>query len=276
MLAWVRSPSLAFCVALLLAARAQAHDADLPTVLQGVAFEQRLGEQAPLDLRFVDESGKAVRLGDYFGARPVVLNFVYYSCEDFCPLLIDGLVRSLRALSLNLGNDFAVVTVSFDPRDTAALAAAKKNQAIERYGRPAAKQGWHFLTGEADSIRRLTDTAGFRYNYDKATARFGHAAGIVVLTPSGKIVALLLWRGLSRRAISLGLIEAGGGKIGSRRSIRCCSSCFHYDPATGKYSLLITNVIRVAGAATVLALAGVHSLHAATRTTPALQGSKIG
>ncbi len=265
----------AFLLSLLVASPARAHDADLPTVLQGVAFEQRLGEQAPLDLRFVDESGKAVRLGDYFGARPVLLNFVYYSCEDFCPLLIDGLVRSLRALSLNLGNDFAVVTVSFDPRDTAALAAAKKNQAIERYGRPAAKQGWHFLTGEADSIRRLTESAGFRYNYDKATARFGHAAGIVVLTPTGKIARYFYGTEISPRDLRLGLIEAGGGKIGSAID-QVLLFCYHYDPATGKYSLLITNVIRIAGAATVLALAGFILIMLRSERRQRLPASKIG
>ena len=260
---------------LLLAARAQAHDADLPTVLQGVAFEQRLGEQAPLDLRFVDENGKAVRFGDYFGTRPVLLNFVYYSCEDFCPLLIDGLVRSLRAISLNLGDDFAVVTVSFDPRDTAALAAAKKNQALERYGRPAAKRGWHFLTGEADSIRRLTESAGFRYNYDNATARFGHAAGIVVLTPTGKIARYFYGAEISPRDLRLGLIEAGGGKIGSPID-QVLLFCYHYDPATGKYALLITNVIRVAGAATALALAVFILFMLRSERRQRLQGSKIG
>jgi protein SCO1/2 len=244
-----------FLLSLLTAALAQAHDEDRPAALQGVAFDQRLGEQTPLDLHFVDESGKAVRFGDYFGMRPVVLNFVYYSCEDFCPLLIDGLVRTLRAVSLNLGDDFAVVTVSFDPRDTATLAAAKKKEAMERYGRMAAKNGWHFLTGEADAIRRLTESAGFRYNYDGTTARFGHAAGIIVLTHSGNIARYFYGAEISPRDLRLGLIEASEGKIGSPIE-QLLLFCYHYDPATGKYGLLITNVIRVAAAATALALAG--------------------
>jgi protein SCO1/2 len=244
-----------FLRAVFMTAPAQAHDADVPTVLQGVAFEQRLGEQTPLALPFVDESGKAVRFGDYFGTRPVVLNFVYYRCEDFCPLLIDGLIRTLRAVSLNLGDDFTVVTVSFDPRDTAALAAAKKNQALERYGRPAAKEGWHFLSGEADSIRRITESAGFRYKYDSATARFGHAAGVIVLTPTGKIARYFYGAEISPRDLRLGLIEAAQGKIGSPID-QLLLFCYHYDPATGRYGLLVTNVIRVAAAATALALAG--------------------
>lgn len=244
-----------FVLSLLMAALAQAHDADLPAALKGVAFDQRLGEQAPLDARFVDESGKAVRFGDYFGTRPVVLNFVYYSCEDFCPLLIDGLVRTMRAVSLKLGDDFAVVTVSFDARDTATLAAAKKNEAIERYGRAAARDGWHFLTGEADAIRQLTESAGFRYNYDSATARFGHAAGIIVLTPTGKIARYFYGAEIAPRDLRLGLIEAAEGKIGSPID-KLLLFCYHYDPATGKYGLLITNVIRVAAAATAVALAG--------------------
>jgi protein SCO1/2 len=146
--------------------------------------------------------------------------------------------------------------VSFDPRDTTALAAAKKNQALGRYGRrSAAKQGWHFLTGDADSIRRLTESAGFRYNYDNATARFGHAAGVVVLTPAGKIARYFYGAEISPRDLRLGLIEAGGGKIGSPID-QMLLFCYHYDPATGKYGLLITNVIRGAAAATALALAG--------------------
>lgn len=264
-----------FLLSLLTVALAQAHDEDRPAALQGVAFDQRLGEQAPLDLRFVDESGKTVRFGDYFGTRPVVLNFVYYSCEDFCPLLIDGLVRTLRAVSLNLGDDFAVVTVSFDPRDTVKLAAAKKKAALQRYGRIAAKEGWHFLTGEADAIRRLTESAGFRYNYDDTTGRFGHAAGIVVLTPAGKIARYFYGAEIIPRDLRLGLIEASDGKIGSPID-QLLLFCYHYDPATGKYGLLITNVIRVAAAATALALGGFILLMLRGERRRGWQASKSG
>jgi protein SCO1/2 len=264
-----------FLLLLLTAALVHPHDEDRPAALQGVAFDQRLGEQAPLDLRFVDASGKVVRFGDYFGKRPVVLNFVYYSCEDFCPLLIDGLVRTLRAISPKLGDDFAVVTVSFDPRDTPALAATKKNEAIERYGRAAARDGWHFLTGEAESIRRLTESAGFRYNYDDATARFGHAAGVIVLTPTGKLARYFYGAEIAPRDLRLGLIEAAEGRIGSPID-KLLLFCYHYDPATGKYGLLITNVIRVAAAVTALALAGfiLFMLRGERRQRP--QASKSG
>ena len=244
----------ALLLILLVAPFAQAHEENRPAALQSVAFEQRLGAQAPLDLRFTDERGAPARFGDYFGTRPVVLNFVYYSCADFCPLLIDGLARTLRAVSLNLGADFTVITVSFDPRDTAALAAAKKNAALERYGPRVAADGWHFLTGDAEAIRRLTESAGFRYNYDAATNRFGHAAGIVVLTPGGRIARYFYGAEISPRDLRLGLIEASAGKIGSPID-QLLLLCYHYDPATGKYGLWITRSIRTAAAATVLALA---------------------
>lgn len=264
-----------FLLSLLTAALVHPHDEDRPAALQGVAFEQRLGEQAPLDLPFVDESGKAIRFGDYFGKRPVVLNFVYYSCEDFCPMLVAGLVRTLRAISLNLGDDFAVITVSIDPRDTAVLAAAKRGEAMERYGRPAAKGGWHFLTGQAESIRRLTESTGFRYNYDDATARFGHAAGVVVLTPAGKLARYFYGAEISPRDLRLGLIEAAEGKIGSPID-QLLLFCYHYDPATGKYGLLITNVIRVAAAVTALALAGFILFMLRSERRQRVQASKFG
>jgi protein SCO1/2 len=262
-------------VTLLVTQFAHAHDENRPAPLRGVAFEQRLGEQAPMDLPFVDESGKVVRFGDYFGKRPVVLNFVYYSCEDFCPMLIAGLVRTLRAISPKLGDDFAVVTVSFDPRDTPALAATKKNETIERYGRAAARDGWHFLTGQAESIRRLTESTGFRYNYDDATARFGHAAGVVVLTPTGKLARYFYGAEISPRDLRLGLIEAAEGKIGSPID-QLLLFCYHYDPATGKYGLLITNVIRVAAAVTALALAGFILFMLRSERRQRLQASKFG
>lgn len=262
-------------LSIFLAVPAQGHDPALPAALQGVAFEQRLGAQAPMDARFYDEGGTPTRFGDYFGTQPVVLNFVYHSCEDFCPLLIDGLVRTLRAISLNLGEDFVAITVSFDPRDTPAQAAAKKNAAIGRYGRAAAKDGWHFLTGEAESIRRLTESAGFRYNYDSAMARFAHAAGVVVLTPRGKIARYFYGAEISPRDLRLGLIEASENKIGSPID-KLLLFCYRYDPAAGKYGLLITNVIRAAGAVTAVALAGFILIMLRGERRQRLQPSKPG
>jgi len=230
-----------------------AHD-DRPIPLQNVALEQKLGAQVPLDMEFRDEAGRAVALKDYFGRRPVILSLVYYSCQDLCPLTLDGLVRSMRPLSFTMGDQFDVVTVSFEPRDTPALAAAKKSDFVKRYSRPGAEKGWHFLTGEETAIRRLTEAVGFRYNYDRENDRFGHATGILLLTPDGKIARYFYGIEFSPRDLRLGLIEASAKKIASPID-QLLLFCYHYDPATGKYSLLITNIIRLAAVATVIAIA---------------------
>ena len=230
-----------------------AHDGR-PAALQSVDLEQKLGAQVPLDAAFRDEAGRTVRLKDYFGRRPVILSLVYYSCEDLCPLVLDGLVRSLRPLSFNIGNEFDVLTVSFDARDTPALAAAKKSGAVKQYSRPGVGEGWHFLTGDETTVQRLTEAVGFRYNYERDKDRFGHATGIMLLTPAGKVARYFYGIEFSPRDLRLGLIEASVNKIGSPID-QLLLFCYHYDPATGKYSLLITNMIRLAAAATVLALA---------------------
>lgn len=230
-----------------------AHD-ERPVALRGVDLEQKLGSQVPLDLEFRDAAGKTVKLNDYFGRRPVILNLVYYSCEDLCPLVLDGLVRSLRPLTFNIGDQFDIVTLSFDSRDTPALAAAKKSDAVKQYSRPGAGKGWHFLTGDETAIQRLAEAVGFRYNYESDKNRFGHATGIMLLTPAGKVARYFYGIEFSPRDLRLGMIEASANKIGSRID-QLLLFCYHYDPATGKYSLLITNIMRLAAAATVLALA---------------------
>ncbi len=244
----------AFCflISFLASSRTQADD-QRPIPLRSVAFEQRLGKQVPLDLQFRDETGKVVHLGDYFGKKPVILTLVYYTCQDLCPLLLDGLVRTLRPLSFDIGKQFNVVTVSFDPRDTPQLAAAKKQDFIQRYGRPGAARGWHFLTGQSPAIRRLTNAVGFRYTYDAQTQEFGHATGVMLLTPGGKTARYFYGIDFSPRDIRLGLIETSENKIGSPID-QLLLFCYHYDPATGKYGIIITDVIRLAGIATVLAL----------------------
>ena len=209
----------------------------------------------PLDLEFRDEAGRTVRLKEYFGRRPVILSLVYFSCENLCPLVLEGLVKSLRPLAFNIGDQFDVITLSFDSRDTPALAAAKKSAAIKQYSRPGAADGWHFLTGDETAIRRLTEAVGFRYAYESdKEERFGHAAGIILLTPAGNVARYFYGIEFSPRDLRLGLIEASANKIGSPID-QLLLFCYHYDPATGKYSLLITNIIRLAAAATVLALA---------------------
>jgi protein SCO1 len=229
-----------------------AHD-ERPVALRGVDLQQKLGSQLPLDLEFRDESGRTVRLQDYFGRRPVILSLVYYSCEDLCPLVLEGLVRSLRPLTFSIGDQYDVITLSFDSRDTPALAAAKKSEALKQYGRPGAGNGWHFLTGDEASIRRLTEAVGFRYNYESEKDRFGHASGIMLLTPEGKVARYFYGIEYSPRDLRLGLIEASANKVGSPID-QLLLFCYHYDPATGRYSLLITNIIRLGALATVLAL----------------------
>jgi len=238
---------------LLFAHAARAHD-DRPVPLRNVDLQQNLGAQVPAELEFHDETGNKVRLKEYFGRRPVILAFVYYNCQDLCPLVLDGLVRSLRPLSFNAGEQFDVVAVSFDPRDTPALAAAKKADLVQQYARPQTHDGWHFLSGDETAIQRLTDVAGFRYNYESDKDRFGHATGIILLTPDGTIARYFYGMEFSPRDLRLGLIEASANKIGSPID-QLLLFCYHYDPTSGKYNLLITNVIRLAALATVGALA---------------------
>lgn len=230
-----------------------ARDDGRPLALRNVALQQKLGEPLPLELELRDEAGQIIRLGDYFGKRPIVLVFVYYRCRELCPLTIDGLLRSLRALAFNAGDQFDVLAVSFDPRDTPALAAAKKSDFVARYGRPGAAGGWHFLTADAPAIRRLTESAGFRYSEEPERDRFGHATGIMLVTPEGRLARYFYGIEFSPRDLRLGLIEASSERIGSAID-QLLLFCYHYDPATGKYGLLVTNLIRLGGIATVLVL----------------------
>jgi protein SCO1 len=231
---------------------ARAHTT-LPAIFKDVGFDQRLNEQVPLDLVFRDEAGQAVRLGDYLGGKPVILSLVYYNCTTLCPMILDGLVRSLNPVSFDIGKQFAVLTVSFDPRETPAQAAAKKAEYVRRYRRPGAADGWHFLTGEETAIRRLTQAVGFRYVYDAKTEQFAHAAGILILTPQGKVARYFYGFDFSPRDLRLGLIEAAANTIGTPID-QVLLYCYHYDPLTGQYGLIVMNVIRLAGLATVLGL----------------------
>jgi protein SCO1 len=255
LLSWIKSLSLTLTLIVARPGVAMPHDNTRPTALRDVAFEQKLNQQVPLDLEFRDESGKNVQLADYFNGKPVILTFVYFKCQDLCPLLLDGVVRSLRALSFSAGNEFNLLTVSFDPHDTAALAAAKKNDFIRQYSRTGAAAGWHFLTGDEISIQKLADSVGFHYTYEESTGEFAHATGIVLLTTDGKTSRYFYGIDFSPRDLRLGLIEAAAKKIGSPID-QLLLFCYHYDPVTGKYGLLITNVVRLAGLATALLLGG--------------------
>ena len=243
---------LSFWLGLLSPARA--HDASRPIPLRDVEFDQKLDSQIPLDLSFTNERGVPVQLRDYLHGKPIILNFVYYKCRDLCPLLLDGMVRALRALSFDIGDEFDVLTVSFDPHDNAALASAKKTDFVSSYGRPGAERGWHFLTGEEAAIRQLAEAVGFHYSFDAQTGEFAHATGIVLLTPRGKTSRYFYGIEFSPRDLRLGLVEAAEGKIGTPID-QLLLFCYHYDPVTGKYGPFVTNLVRVAGLITVVGLA---------------------
>jgi protein SCO1/2 len=225
----------------------------LPPSLRRVGFDQRLNAQVPLDLEFKDEAGRTVKLGDYFGSKPVILVLAYFRCPMLCTQVLNGLVQALMDITINVGKEFNVVTVSFDPRDTPVMAAAKKKTYLGRYARPGADAGWHFLTGEQESIHRLTEAVGFRYTYDARNDQFAHASGIMILTLSGRISRYFYDIHYSPRDVRLGLVEASENRIGSPVD-QILLYCFHYDPAEGKYGAVIMNLVRLGGVLTVLAI----------------------
>ncbi len=225
----------------------------MPGPLREIGFDQNLDQHVPLDTVFKDEDGHVVTLGQYFGARPVVMVFAYYDCPMLCTMVINGLASALDVLSLVPGRDFEIVTVSFDPRDTPATATAKKAAYIARYKQPGAGAAWHFLTGEPPSIDRLTKAAGFRYVWDQETKQFAHPTGVIVLTPDGRLARYLFGIEYGPRDLRYAIVEASNGKVGSAVD-SLLLYCYHYDPTTGRYGVAIMRVIRGAAAATVLAL----------------------
>ncbi len=228
----------------------------LPAALRDVRIEQKLDQQLPLDLVFRDEAGQEVKLGQYFGQKPVVLAFVYYACPQLCTQVLNGMVTSFRVLPFQIGKEFDVVTISFDPHETPALAQSKKqvyvNYLPEKM-RAGAASGWHFLTGDAANIAKITEAAGFRYRYDEETKQFAHASGIMLTTPQGKLSRYFYGIEYPARDVRLGLIESSANKIGSPVD-QLLLYCYHYDPATGKYGAVVMNIMRIAGVLTVLGI----------------------
>ena len=226
-----------------------------PARLENVGIEQRLDTQVPPDLLFNDENGHPVKLGDYFGKKPLILNLVYYNCTMLCGEALAGLSGAMRLVKFDVGNEYDVVTVSFDPRETPQMASAKKADYIKRYGRANAAAGWHFLTGPADSINALTKAVGFQYQYDEKSGQFAHATAIMVLTPQGRISRYFYGVDFPPKDLRMGLVEASQGKIGNAVD-QVLLYCYHYDPASGKYGPVIVNILRLAAAATILILGG--------------------
>ena len=225
----------------------------MPAALREIGFDQNVDQLLPLDIPFADERGRVAPLGSYFGARPVVLVFVYYECPMLCTTVLNALASSLNVMSLEPGKDFEVVTISFDPRETPALAAAKKEAYLQRYKHPGAAAGWHFLTGPQSSIDRATKAAGFRFVWDDGLKQFAHPTGIIVLTPEGRIARYLFGIDYGPRDLRLALVDASAGKVGSAVDAFLLY-CYHYDPMTGRYGVAIMRAIRIAGSATVISL----------------------
>jgi protein SCO1/2 len=224
-----------------------------PAILGKVAIKQNLNAQIPKNLEFRDETGKTVHMGDFFGQKPVVLSLVYFDCPALCTEVLNGELRVMKAISLDLGKDFEAVTVSFEPKDTPELAKAKRDVYTGQYARPGVAGHWHFLTGGQESIDSLTDAVGFRYAYDSAIRQYAHAAAILILTPEGRIARYFYGVQYPARDVRLGLVEASEGKIGSLTD-QALLYCYQYDPMTGKYGLVVMNVLRASGGLTVLLL----------------------
>ena len=225
-----------------------------PADLKKIAFDQKLNAQIPLDLPFKDEDGRVVTLGDYFNhGRPVVLTLVYYDCPMLCTLVLNGVAGAMKGMSLNPGSDYELVTVSFDPRETPALAAAKKKTYVQRYGHAEAATAWHFLTGDEPAIERLTSAVGFHYVYDPRTKIYAHATGVMIATADGRLAKYLYGIEYSPRELRLALVDASAGRIGNPVD-QVLLYCYHYDPSTGKYGLVVLNVIRLGGVVTVVVL----------------------
>ena len=233
----------------------KAGEAAAQTPAPDVIIEQHLNEQVPLDLVFRDETGRSVVLSEYFGTKPVILVLAQYRCPRLCSLVLNSLTDGLRGIEYEIGKEFTVVTVSFDPREKPELAAAKKSAYVEKYGRPGAVTGWHFLTGDAAPIKSLADAVGFRYAYDPKTDQYAHASGIMILTPEGKIARYHFGLDYSPRDLRFELEDASAGNVGSPISRPLRMLCFAYDPATGKYSLLTLRLVRLTGLLTVIILA---------------------
>jgi len=232
---------------------AQLADQAVPALAE-VGVEEHLDARLPLDVEFLDEDGRTVRLGDYFdGARPVILTLNYYRCPMLCGLQLNGVVTGMEQLDWTPGVEFEMVTVSIDPLETPALAKAKKQNYLKQYQRPAAARGWHFMTGRQDNIERLAETVGFKYAYDASSGQYAHAAAIFVITPDGRVARYLYGIEYPPKSLKLALMEASEGEIGSTLD-QLIMYCFHYDPASRRYAPVAMNIMRLGGGATALIL----------------------
>jgi protein SCO1 len=257
--------AVAFIVCAAASARAQAAPkAELgqspanttPSMLENVGIDQHLNQKIPLDLNFVDENGQPVQLRQYFGEKPVIVTMVYYTCPMLCSQVLSGLTGTLVSLSgFDVGREFNVLTVSFDPRDTPQAAMENKARYLKRYRRAGSEEGWHFLTGKQEQIQTLAQALGFRYVWDEQNQQFAHASGIMLLTPDGRIAQYYYGIEYAPHDLRLGVVEASKGKVGTIVD-QLLLYCYHYDPTQGKYGVVIFNVFRISALATIVVLGG--------------------
>lgn len=225
-----------------------------PAALKDVGIDQILDAQVPGGLVFTDEHGREVRLADFYGRRPLILALVYYRCPMLCTMVLNDLARSMNVMKMSCGDDFDVLTISFDPRETPDLALQKKHTYLRAYQRPHAADGWHFLTGTQPMIDQLTHTVGFHYTWDEKSQQYAHASGIIILSPHGKTTRYFYGIDYAPSDLELSLAEASGGKS-MRVADQILLYCFHYDPSTGRYSLMVNRLVQAGGIATTLILA---------------------
>jgi protein SCO1 len=225
----------------------------LPPALINVKFDPQLNAQIPLEAQFVDETGTSVRLGQYFGKKPVVLVFAYYTCPMLCSQVEQAVVGTLKMISFNPGTDYDVVFISFDTADTPDTAVKKKHEALRTFARPAADGGWHFLTGTRESIDAVTKAANFSYSYDEKSKSYAHASGILLLTPDGRISRYFFGVEYPASNVRLGLVDASAGKIGTPVD-HLLLFCYQYDPTKARYSATIMTVIRMGGVVTLFCM----------------------
>ena len=253
----MKLPALLSTAFLLLAPAFAAARSEAPapsSIVAQVGIDQKLGDSVPLDLVFRDEAGSPVRLGQFFGGKkPVLLSLVYYRCPGLCTMTLNGMASAFKPLKFSAGQEFDVVTVSIDPKETPELAAEKKAQYLKRYGRAGAEAGWHFLTGEETAIRALAQSVGFRYVYHPQTDQYTHAAGIMLLTPGGKVARYFYGLEYSARDLRLAMVEASEERIGTLADA-VSLLCYQYDPMTGKYGVAIMRAIRTGAVLTMVGL----------------------
>jgi protein SCO1 len=251
-------------------ARSGSAQQSMRTLADDVGIDQNLDAQLPLELTFRDETGRQVKLGDYFGSKPIILSLVYYRCPMLCTEVLNGLLRGSQGLQFQMGKDFDVITVSFDPHETPTQAAKKKDSYVRAYRREGAKEGWHFLTGSAESIAALAKTVGFRYRYDDASNEYAHASGIIMATHDGRIARYFYGIDYSPHDLRLGLVESGEGKIGSPID-QFLLLCYHYDPKTGRYGMVVSGILQTLCGLTVAGLGGfLLMMYRQERKTPKL------